>query len=152
MSRPIVPAAACVAAVLCLPMSALAEDKPPAARYSMQPVDGGVVRMDNETGEMSLCHVEAKAMVCDGPAGDPRAGSLQDRVDRLERRVERLEGRTKEPSAETAPLPTDQDLDRAMNAFERVMRHLFKMVDGLNRDWRDHPEPEKGSAPGPQKT
>ena len=39
-----------------------------------------------------------------------------------------------------------------MSAFERVMRHLFKMVDNLNREFRDRPKPEDGSAAGPQRT
>lgn len=151
MLRNVRPAAVCVAALLVLPMSARGEDKPGGGRYSMQPVEGGVVRMDNATGEMSLCRVEERKLVCDEAGARPGRG-LEERLGRLERRVDRLEGQMKDGSAETAPLPTDKDLDRAMNSFERVMRHLFRMVDGLNRDSREHPAPEDGSAPGPNRT
>ncbi len=143
-------AAMVLAAALSLPPFAAAQEKPAAGRYSMQAVDGGVVRMDNRTGEMSLCRVEAGKMACD-IATDQRS-ALQARIDELEKRVARLEGQARDRSAETAPLPTDKDLDRAMNAFERVMRHVFKMVDNLNRDFRERPKPEDGSAGGAEKT
>lgn len=144
------PAVALLAATLALPSPAGAQDKPAADRYAMQPVDGGVVRLDRMTGEMSLCRVEAKKMACD-MASDQRS-ALQARIDRLEKRVLRLEEKVRDRTAETAPLPSDKDLDRAMTAFERVMRHLFKMVDNLNRDFRERPKPEDGSAAGPQRT
>lgn len=137
-----------LAAALSWPSLAAAQGKPEGNRYSMQPVEGGVVRMDNATGEMSLCHVEAKKMACD-MASDQRS-ALQERIDRLEERVARLEGRLRDQGTEAAPLPTDKDLDRAMNTFERVMRRFFRMVDNLNRDFRQHPGPEGGSDARPE--
>lgn len=145
-----VAAAALLAAASFLALPAAAQDGPADNRYSMQPVDGGVVRMDNVTGEMSLCRVEDKKMVCD--MATDRQSALQDRIDRLAERVDRLEGRMTDRRAETKTLPGDKDLDRAMNAFERVMRRLFRMVDDLNRDFGKDPGPEQKSAAGPEKT
>ena len=49
-------------------------DRP--GRYIMQPVDGGVLRMDTESGAMSLCVKRGTALTCD-PVQDDRAGQKE---------------------------------------------------------------------------
>ncbi|MCQ8783312.1 hypothetical protein [Mangrovibrevibacter kandeliae] len=40
-------------------------DRPvPPARYQMQPVEGGIARLDTETGAITLCRPQAGIMVC----------------------------------------------------------------------------------------
>ena len=45
-------------------------------RYMMQPVDGGVLRMDTETGAMSLCTRRSGAVACE-PVQDDRSGQKE---------------------------------------------------------------------------
>ncbi|SJZ68274.1 hypothetical protein [Consotaella salsifontis] len=65
-----------------------------AGRYQMQPVEGGVARLDTETGELTLCRIEGSAMSCAAPTSAealPPAASSPDALDALEQRVGRLE-------------------------------------------------------------
>ena len=132
-----------------------------AGRYILQPVDGGVLRMDTESGAMSLCVKRSAAVTCE-PVPDERSG--QKEVERLgsENRelkadIKRLEeqmglgdkpavpgspggqagGQAGGPPAADKPdgerpvnrsskfnLPTEQDIDQALNYVERMMKKL----------------------------
>ena len=65
-------------------------------RYEMQPVDGGVARLDTVTGDVEFCRVAGDAIVCTdatlgGGSGASGDGDLAARLDDLEARVEQLE-------------------------------------------------------------
>ena len=83
------PAVAAFAALLIAPLliSKPAAAAPPAdpgqperaerpGRYILQPVDGGVLRMDSETGAMSLCVKRNAAITCE-PIPDERTGQKE---------------------------------------------------------------------------
>ncbi len=67
-----------VALLLAAAVPAVAAE-PPAerpGRYIMQPVDGGALRMDSETGAMSLCSRRTGAYVCE-PVQDERTSQKE---------------------------------------------------------------------------
>jgi len=120
-----------------------------ANRYTMERTDDGIVRMDTATGEMSLCQERDGRIAC-ALAGDERS-ALDERIARLEQRLSAMEKEIADLKADRATLPTDKDLDRAMGAMENFMRRFFKMVDDLNKDFKDRTG-EPHPAPGPQDT
>lgn len=139
-----------LAAAPLMPALAFADGPADSGRYSIQPVDGGVVRLDRETGEMALCRVDKQVLSCK-PADD-QGKHLKAEVDQLQKRVARLEAEAKAGNVLSKALPTDKDLDQAMNVFEHLMRRVFGMVNDLNRNFRSDPGSEDGSTGSPQKT
>ena len=77
-----------IAAVVTVLTASAAVAAPPAdtdrperpGRYILQPVDGGVLRMDTESGAISLCVKRGTAVACE-PVPDERSG--QKEVERL---------------------------------------------------------------------
>lgn len=148
-------AAALAAAVMLAPEAAGAADAAPAERpagprYAMEKTADGIVRMDTATGAMTFCREDKGKISCTMPNGE--RSTLARRLDRLEARVSRLETELADLKGAAKPLPSDKQLDQAMNAFDRVMRHFFKMVQDLNKDLHNQPKKQDNSATPPQKT
>ncbi|WP_371348796.1 hypothetical protein [Ancylobacter sp. IITR112] len=59
------------------------------ARFSMQPVEGGLMRLDTRTGAMSFCSQRAQAWVCEAVPDDRAA--LEAEIGRLQARIAALE-------------------------------------------------------------
>jgi hypothetical protein len=112
-----------------------------ASRYSMQPVDGGVARLDTQTGEISLCQVDSGQIACE-PSEDERQ-RLEDRIRELSDEVASLkEGRPDDGDAATplagprkpqSVLPEDADLDKALGQ----MKHIFRTFRDIARELDD---------------
>lgn len=117
-------------------------------RYRMEKTDGGFVRLDTATGEVSLCREQEGQIVC-RMAADERA-AFEKELDLLTKRVEALEkgGVTGETGAKPS-LPTDEEIDRTMTIMEKMMQRFMGIVKNLE-------EGEEETAPGkdavPQKT
>ena len=117
-------------------------------RYRMEKTDGGLVRLDTATGEVSLCREQEGQIVC-RMAADERA-AFEKELDLLTKRVEALEkgGATGETAAKPS-LPTDEEIDRTMTIMEKMMQRFMGIVKNLE-------EGEEETAPGkdavPQKT
>ena len=147
------------AAVAAPPADTDRPDRP--GRYILQPVDGGVLRMDTESGAMSLCVKRSAAVTCE-PVPDERSGQkeferLGSENRELKADIKRLEeqmglgdkpavpgspggqagGQAGGPPAADKPdgerpvnrsskfnLPTEQDIDQALNYVERMMKKL----------------------------
>ncbi|HET7414002.1 MAG TPA: hypothetical protein VFJ18_15220 [Pararhizobium sp.] len=159
MSKTDVFAALCVVAAMLAPQAAGAvhaaprHDRPNRDiqnRYVMEKTADGIVRMDTATGAMTFCHEDKGKLSCAMPNDERTA--LEQRVDRLEGRVSKLETSLAALKGEGKPLPSDKDLDQAMNAFDRVMRHFFKMVQDFNKDLHNEPKKQDNSAAAPQRT
>ncbi len=111
-------------------------------RYSMQPTDGGFLRLDTATGDVSLCTRSAQTFEC-RPVKDDR--DLQTEMARLtaenkdlKAEIKRLEdmlgvdggvgkGRGK------FELPSEEDVDKALGYVERMLkkfRDKMKEFDG----------------------
>jgi hypothetical protein len=117
-------------------------------RYRMTPAEGGAfLRLDTQTGAMSVCQRKDGKWACEALPDDRRA--LETEIERLSAEVKRLEGllalpdpgnpEGKDKRAERGgpklqlQLPSEADVDRAMDYVERMMR---KFKDKL-RDFKD---------------
>jgi hypothetical protein len=113
-------------------------------RYAFQTVPDGLMRLDTETGQVSLCAKRAAGWVCAAVADDRAA--LDAELDRLERENTRLKRelaahglRLPDGVAGAAGrgqnLPDDRQLDRIMGFVEKLWHRLIDMVETLQGDW-----------------
>jgi hypothetical protein len=105
---------------------ALAEE---AGRYTLAPLEGGIVKLDTRTGALSECRRKGDTLNCTLVPDERQP--LQDEIDRLSRENAELRAQlgAKAPTAGStaapAPsLPSDADIDRALSLMERFMRGL----------------------------
>lgn len=134
-----------------LPLTASAQTGAPDTengRYSFSRVDDGHLRLDQRTGQVSICTRRDIGWSCH-PVPDERA-ALEEEIARLQRdnatlKKEMLARGIKPPSGSTAPapsptdkpalkLPSDAELDRAMAAMERIWKRLVDMVQRWQRE------------------
>jgi len=113
-------------------------------RYRMTPAEGGAfLRLDTQTGAMSVCQRKDGRWACEA-VPDERRG-LQAEIERLQSEVKRLEellalpdpgtpdGKRAQRSAPKFSLPSEEDIDRAMDYAQRMMR---KFKDRM-REFKD---------------
>jgi hypothetical protein len=96
-------------------------------RFSFQPVDGGLMRLDTETGQVSLCTKTGVDFICRSVADDRAA--LDDEITRLKRENDTLRQAQAGRPGSAAPklsLPSEEELDKAMTMFEKMMRRMMK--------------------------
>lgn len=120
-------------------------------RYAFKDVDSGLLRLDSRTGAVSLCAKRASGWACEA-VPDERA-ALETEIARLQRELGTLKqdmlarglplpgGVATLPPTERqrewnlrVPLPSDAELDRAMNALEKVWKRLIDMVQRTPSD------------------
>ncbi|MGA0564696.1 hypothetical protein ACO2RV_19795 [Ancylobacter sp. VNQ12] len=159
----LMPAASPVAAQAALPLPGAS-----APRFTLQPVEGGVLKLDTRTGALSFCSTRAGgsagSWVCEAVPEDRTA--LEEEITRLQGRIAELEkGRSGVPDIIAPPLPptgrdappppaegepappgagesaqeAERKLDRAMDMAEHVFRRFFDMVNRL----RSEPAPQE---------
>ncbi|WP_127520520.1 hypothetical protein [Mesorhizobium sp. Z1-4] len=99
-----------------------------AERFQLERTEGGFVRMDTETGQMSFCETGSDGLACKDAGGGSPAGA--GRIDALEKRIDALEKRIGELGAGTAhnALPSDQEFEQTMSLMERFMRRFMGIV------------------------
>ncbi|GGF87258.1 hypothetical protein GCM10007301_53960 [Azorhizobium oxalatiphilum] len=127
-----------------LPTLAVAQPAPPVAstpeamvpaeargRYSFQPVDGGVLKMDSQTGMVSLCSR--------GAGGSFSCLAVPDSRDAYEAEIARLQAQLagKGPAATvdsgnklTVPLPSQNDLDAAYAYAAGLYNRMKNYIQG----------------------
>lgn len=129
-------------------------------RYSMTPIPEGVLRLDTRTGTVSTCSRNGAGWAC--YAVPDERSALDAEIGRLQAEVETLKGQVAagppvsgkidealpksdslkkgEPKAAEGdrkleiPLPSDQDLDRAMSFLEKAWRRLIDMANRVQKD------------------
>ncbi|MFK4512292.1 hypothetical protein LPJ38_01270 [Bradyrhizobium daqingense] len=129
-------------------------------RYSMTPIPEGVLRLDTRTGTVSTCTRNGAGWAC--YAVPDERSALDAEIGRLQAEVEKLKGQLaagptvsgkvdepmpksdplKKPAPKIAegerrieiPLPSDQDIDRAMSFLERAWRRLIDMANRVQKD------------------
>ena len=108
-------------------------------RFTMSPTKDGFVRLDTQTGTVSLCNRVDGQWSCGAISKDQ--GDLESELARLRtennslRRRLAAQGRSGSGSG-IAPgtgsgkleLPSDEDVDKVLSFFERTMRRLKKMM------------------------
>lgn len=129
-------------------------------RYSMTPIPEGVLRLDTRTGTVSTCSRNGAGWAC--YAVPDERSALDAEIGRLQAEVEKLKGQVAagppvsgkidealpksdslkkgEPKAAEGdrkleiPLPSDQDLDRAISFLEKAWRRLIDMANRVQKD------------------
>jgi hypothetical protein len=115
-------------AMLALAISATSAIAQTSGRFTFQPVEGGMMRLDTETGHVSHCTKAGDSFACRSVADDRAA--MQDEIDRLKRENEQLRlsaGKPANPGVTgRLQLPSEEDIDKAMGLFEKMMRRMMK--------------------------
>jgi hypothetical protein len=119
---------------------ALAEDT---VRYSLEKTADGYVRMDRQSGEMSVCKETDGQLVCrlaadERAAYETSAAALAKRLDALEQKVAALEGGS---AKSLSALPSEEEFDKTLSMMERFFRRFMGVVKEFD-----------GQEGGPQKT
>ena len=122
---------------------AIAQDD---ARYAIEKSENGYVRMDSQTGEMSICEERSGQLVCK-LAADERS-AFESEIDRLQQSLDELSKRV--GALESAPksiLPTEDEFSQTMTYMQRFFRGFMDIVKEFDRDLRGDPQD-----PTPQRT
>ncbi|WP_159946236.1 hypothetical protein [Rhizobium sp. 18065] len=129
-----------VATVLALSsLPAVAQDAS-ADRYSLEKSETGFVRLDRQTGTVTLCKEVDGSLTC-RMAADERAAYDED-LARLEKRVDLLEKQLASgmpAAAAKGELPSDAEIDRSIGIMERFMRAFFGLVQEFRQEEEQTP-------------
>lgn len=124
-------------------------------RYVMSPTENGFVRLDTETGAMSVCAQRNGRWICE--LMEDEAQKLQNEITRLRAEVKRLEEQAAAGGAPSdAPttveprkrleLPTEEEVDRALDYFESIFRKFRERIERFEEQERkERPEQKDGS-------
>lgn len=128
-----------------------------AGRYTMTPINGGFVRLDSQTGEMSVCRERDGQLTCEliedqAKARREELAELRKENERLKEEVRRLDLILNMPGQNEAPqtqpntpgftLPTEEQVDEALDYFENILRNLKERLERLEKDKEPATEPE----------
>ncbi|MEK1889003.1 MAG: hypothetical protein AAAB35_15845 [Phyllobacterium sp.] len=123
-------------------LPALAEES---SSYTLEKTADGFVRMNNKTGEMSICQEKSGQLVCK-VAAEERTAYEEDIAD-LKGRVSKLEDTVaamgKIPPIVRDALPSDEQFEKSLSYMEKFMRRFM----GIAREFGYDGE---GSKPAPQ--
>jgi hypothetical protein len=113
-------------------------------RFQLEQTEQGIVRLDTETGALTICRADGGELTC-RMAPDERA-AYEKELDLLEKRVAALEERF----SQTKPgnLPSDEEVDRSLSIMERFMRTFM----GIVREFTGKPAPGPDGGPQPDRT
>lgn len=123
---------------------ALSTEPESAPRYEMERVDGGFLRLDRQTGEVSHCREIQGAWACQLVPDEREA--YEKRLGELAKKNAVLRERLNEPEPE-AELPSEEELDKAFSFFGSFMDRFAELARDFRDRMRNMDEP---SAPGPQ--
>ncbi|MFN3508571.1 MAG: hypothetical protein ACK4ZU_13905 [Allorhizobium sp.] len=112
-------------------------------RYTLEKSGTGFVRLDRQTGAVTLCTETEGTLTC-RMAADERAAYDED-LARLETRIEALEKQLADGRAlKGGDLPSDAEIDRSIGIMERFMRAFFNLVQEFQGEEK---KPEPGQVP-----
>jgi hypothetical protein len=135
-------------------------------RYTMSPVDGGFLRLDTRTGAVAMCAHAGGDWACK-PVDDRTTAGASSEITKLEKENRELRDRVKalEQTLETSPpaadgppggkvqLPTDEEVDQALDylsrVYKKVREHLKDLDKPLPPDGGPAPPPGNAPPPGP---
>ena len=123
-------------------------------RFTMQPADGGILRMDTQTGALSMCRQVSGTWSC-AMLPDDKAAATEE-IERLKsentelksaiKRLEELAGVPAGPDAGTGKrqsgiqLPSEEELDKAMSYVQRMIKKFKDKIREL-----EGPDGKKGT-------
>lgn len=113
------------------------------ARFALEKTEDGFVRMDTETGQMSVCSLTNDQLVCkmaadERTAFDADIAALEDRVALLEQRLG--EGAATAPEGD---LPNEQEFEQTLDYMERFMNRFLGIVEGFSDGDTQEPAPDR---------
>jgi hypothetical protein len=132
----------------------------PKGRYTMTPVDGGLIRLDTETGAVALCTRKNEAWACepmkDGSTGAGDRAKLEEENKALKERLKTLEEAkpstppadaypTEPPGGSVSQLPTEEEIDKAFDFAERMYK---KLRDRIQKFEQPSPSPAPKTGEG----
>lgn len=146
--------AAVVIAPLLLSLSAASALSAEAQRYQMEKTDKGYVRMDTQTGEMSICVERDNQLVCKLAAEERSA--LQDEIGRLQTELKAIDQRiVKLENSITArvesTLPSEEEFEKTLGYMDRFFRNFLGIVKDFEKQDKVQ-QPAPAPAPAPDKT
>jgi hypothetical protein len=133
-------AAALAASLLAAPALAQAQVPPlppgdtTAPRFSFAPVEGGALKLDRETGRVSLCAKRGTGFTCEAvpdtrDAYEAEIARLQGEVDSLRRSAQLPPLPPLPPTPGPNASPDTSDMDRALDYAERFYKRLRGLID-----------------------
>ena len=136
--------------------------KPSGGRYSMSPVDGGVMRLDKETGVVAICARIGNEIACKGieektdvPKAD-ELSALREENRQLKRRIKAMMaaidtnenimmgpygmhpgmheyGPQAGPPISRFSMPSEEDVDQALDYMTRIYKKIRDRANDLDR-------------------
>jgi hypothetical protein len=117
--------------LLALPSLALAEE---AGRFVLKEADqNSFIRLDTVTGAVSHCASKAGEWNCKTLSDDRK--ELHDEIAALKQENAELKSRLSQADAKQAPqlvLPSDKDIDRVMDLFEKYFERFLAFIRQLD--------------------
>ena len=117
-------------------------------RYTMTPAEGGFMRLDTESGAVSLCTHKADTWACEpvndktnSSAGEARLETenknLKDRIKVLEERLSQRDAQANGNPPVDAPggvskLPSEKEVDEALDYVERLYKKFRDRIQKLD--------------------
>jgi len=121
--------------LVAIPALAAAQQADPSPRYSMTPTQGGVIRLDTQTGQISTCLRGEAGLICRSAADERR--EYEDEIGRLARENAELRGKLAAGAGsrrDTLRLPSDEEIDQAFGFFDRMTRRFRNLVETWRRE------------------
>lgn len=104
-------------------------------RFQLEKSSNGYVRLDTQTGEMSICRQQQSQLVC-RVAAEERA-AFQDEIDRLDLALEALERRMsaieKDSRLDKKELPSDEEFERTLGYMEKFLRRFKDIIEDFDK-------------------
>lgn len=107
-------------------------------RYQLQKTDTGYVRLNTETGEMSICVETSGQLVCKAAAEERAA--FQDEIDRLQAKLDAVEtrvGQLEQRAIPEALMPSDEEIDKSFDIMEKFFRRFMGIAKELDEESGD---------------
>ena len=120
------------------------------SRYTTKQVDGGYLRLDGRTGQVSICTPRAVGWACQAVADERTA--LETEIARLQAEIVTLKkellahnlalpGTVKPEEPSRLQLPTDAEFNKMMAFLDKLWRRLVDMVGTLQKDTQRQSQP-----------
>ncbi|MGY5777754.1 hypothetical protein [Rhizobium sp. LEGMi135b] len=114
--------------------------EPDAERFQLERSGDHFIRLDKQTGAMSICQDQNGNLVC-RMAADERS-AYDDELDRLADRVTKLEKTV--ASNKGSSLPDDAEIDRTLGIMQKFMHGFMGMAKEFQNEQPDvKPQPQK---------
>lgn len=95
---------------------------PEAEHFSLQPVEGGFLRLDKSTGAVSFCTAKEGLSVC--RLGADERATMEAEIERLRAENARLKSAAAPPRS---TMPGEEEFERALSFTERFLRRIMRL-------------------------